>query len=93
MTKVSNHEVRPPVNSQSNGIKETTMDGKVKVDYQNESRTWPSVDAVVPGGHENIGSNSVRTSGCSVDKACRVFFPTLFVIFNIVYWVAYALPE
>lgn len=93
MTKVSSHEVRPPVNSQSNGIKETTMDGKVKVDCQNESRTWPSVDAVVPGGHENIGSNTVRTSGCSVDKACRVFFPTLFVIFNIVYWVAYALPE
>ena len=87
VTKVSSHELPPPVNSQSNGVKETAIDDKLTVDCQNKRRTWPSTEEL-----ENVASHGLRTPADSVDKVSRVLFPVLFVVFNVVYWTVYVLP-
>ena len=38
-----------------------------------------------------IGTSKKETAADNIDKASRVLFPVLFVIFNVVYWVYFAL--
>lgn len=77
-----------PTNTKSSGVKKRDV-GELKM---TETRKWPSSDKVFPNDLEKIGFDGGRSPADSVDKASRVLFPALFVIYNIVYWAVYALP-
>lgn len=51
------------------------------------------MDNIEPGELEKIGFDGGRSLADTVDKASRVLFPTLFAVYNVVYWAVYALPD
>jgi len=88
LTKVSSTLQPDPTNTKSSGVKKRDV-GELKM---TETLKRPSSDQVFPNDLENIGFDGGRSPADSVDKASRVLFPALFVIYNIVYWAVYALP-
>ena len=81
----------PPVNH-SNGIKAIDIDGKFKMIYQTETHNLQQIENESHGRSTETCSYNGKSPADSVDRASRVLFPVLFVIFNIVYWSVYALP-
>ena len=63
------------------------------VNFKNQTQTWSTMDNIEPGELEKIGFDGGRSLADTVDKASRVLFPTLFAVYNVVYWAAYALPD
>lgn len=87
---VTNEVKLPPVKHHSNGIKKIQIDGELEVVYPTETTNRLPIDDGSP--RDLIGGSYRRTAADSIDKASRVLFPVLFVIYNIVYWAVYALP-
>ncbi|KAJ7336017.1 Gamma-aminobutyric acid receptor subunit alpha-4 [Desmophyllum pertusum] len=87
---VTNEVKLPPVKHHSNGIKKIQIDGELEVVYPTETTNRLPIDNGSP--RDLIGGSYRRTAADSIDKASRVLFPVLFVIYNIVYWAVYALP-
>lgn len=92
-SKVSSDLHSSPVNSHNNGIKELDIDGEIKLVYQTERPKWPPMDKIISASSDKSVSHGGRSPADSVDKASRALFPAFFVIYNIVYWAVYAMPE
>ena len=91
-TKSSSNGQSPTVNNHSNGINEIDVSKLEIVDFQNETRTWSKMDNVEPGELEKTDFDGGRSLADTVDKVSRVLFPTLFAVYNVIYWAVYAFP-
>lgn len=78
----------PPNEIKCNGIKKLEINGNLERNYTTE--TTSPVHDPSPGDLTCVSYRG--TAADSVDKASRVLFPVLFIIYNIVYWAVYALP-
>ena len=80
-----------PVENHCNGIKKMKIDGEAQVVCTPETKRGLTTDDRSP--RHLIDGSCRATAADRVDKASRFLFPVFFVIYNIVYWAVYALPE